>query len=212
MDKIILGLLLINPMSLYEIRSYIQRKLNSFCSDSIGSIQAALKKLMTNQEVECQESVEHGVMKKTFSITQVGIEKFKLWIASPITFSKSRDMEGSKLFFLGMAEGKVRLEMLEAYKKDLQKEQQYLQQIHEFVEATKEGVIEENVKRCEENKSLCGKLQEVSNCNNLEEIVGNIYRYQLSTLEYGLKKCAFDISWIEEMLIREKNLERRDEK
>lgn len=206
MDKIILGILLIQSMSIYELRGYIQKNLNSFCSDSMGSIQAALKKLSCNHEIECCESFEHGVTKKTFSITEEGILKFEHWIGSPVSFAKCRDIEGSKLFFLGMSSDETRMKMLQTYLNDLLAEQKHLQEIARFIEDTKDGVIERNVKRYEEDALLSEKLMEVSKKQNLEEVISNVYRYQLNTLEYGLKKCEFDIAWVRELIHRETRL------
>ena len=45
MDKIILGILMLNRMTAYEIKNVIKLSYKSICSDSLGSIQAALKKL-----------------------------------------------------------------------------------------------------------------------------------------------------------------------
>ena len=48
MENIILSILLFKPMTVYEIRMYVQRNLNTICSDSLGSIQIAIKKLINN--------------------------------------------------------------------------------------------------------------------------------------------------------------------
>ena len=45
LENIILSLILLKPMTIYEIRAYIQQNLSTVCSDSLGSIQAAIKKL-----------------------------------------------------------------------------------------------------------------------------------------------------------------------
>ena len=44
MDKLILGLLMIKHFTVYEIRQVMRQNFSSMCSDSLGSIQAALKK------------------------------------------------------------------------------------------------------------------------------------------------------------------------
>ena len=45
MDKLILGLLMIKHFTVYEIRQVMRQNFSYMCSDSLGSIQAALKKL-----------------------------------------------------------------------------------------------------------------------------------------------------------------------
>ncbi len=46
MENIILSILLIKSMTIYEMRAFIQKNLSTVCSDSMGSIQSALKKLL----------------------------------------------------------------------------------------------------------------------------------------------------------------------
>lgn len=43
MDKIILGLLMLKKLTIYELRSIIEMNFTSMCSNSMGSIQAAIK-------------------------------------------------------------------------------------------------------------------------------------------------------------------------
>ena len=60
MDKLILGLLMIKHFTVYEIRQIIRQNFTSICSDSLGSIQAALKKLSQQEAVTFSEYVEKG--------------------------------------------------------------------------------------------------------------------------------------------------------
>lgn len=46
MDKIILGILMLHRMTAYEIKNVIKNSFKSMCSDSLGSIQVALKRLL----------------------------------------------------------------------------------------------------------------------------------------------------------------------
>jgi len=66
MENIILSLLLIKSMTIYEIRLFIQQNLNTVCSDSLGSIQAAIKKLKSKNCIECREYTENGLIKNKF--------------------------------------------------------------------------------------------------------------------------------------------------
>ena len=47
MDKIILGILMLRRMTAYELRNTIRDNFKSMCSDSLGSIQVTLKKLLS---------------------------------------------------------------------------------------------------------------------------------------------------------------------
>ena len=74
MDKIILGILMLHRMTAYELRNFIKNNFKSMYSDSLGSIQAALKKLFELEMVTFEELVEKGVNKKRYSITEKGRE------------------------------------------------------------------------------------------------------------------------------------------
>lgn len=53
MDKIILGILMPRRLTAYEMRNIIRENFKSMCSDSLGSIQSALKKLVEKQLPPC---------------------------------------------------------------------------------------------------------------------------------------------------------------
>ena len=47
MEYIILSMLLCKAMTVYEIRNYIIKNLTTVCSNSLGSIQTAIKKMIS---------------------------------------------------------------------------------------------------------------------------------------------------------------------
>ena len=51
---------MIKHFTVYEIRQIIRQNFTSICSDSLGSIQAALKKLSQQEAVTFSEYVEKG--------------------------------------------------------------------------------------------------------------------------------------------------------
>ena len=91
MDKIILGILMLRRMTAYEIRNVIKNNFKSMCSDSLGSIQVALKKLFELKMVTFEEVVEKGVNKKRYAITDIGQKKLIEWIKIPIDTSKTKN-------------------------------------------------------------------------------------------------------------------------
>ena len=101
MDKIILGILMLHRMTAYELRNFIKNNFKSMYSDSLGSIQAALKKLFELEMVTFVELVEKGVNKKRYSITETGREALIEWIKIPINTSKTKNYDLGKLFFMG---------------------------------------------------------------------------------------------------------------
>ena len=88
-------------MTAYELRNFIKNNFKSMYSDSLGSIQAALKKLFELEMVTFEELVEKGVNKKRYSITETGREALIEWIKIPINTSKTKNYDFGKLFFMG---------------------------------------------------------------------------------------------------------------
>ena len=101
MDKLILGLLMIKHFTVYEIRQVMRQNFSSMCSDSLGSIQAALKKLSQQGAVTYSEYVEKGKMKKEYAITASGRILFLEWLKTPIDMSKNKNMDLGKFLFMG---------------------------------------------------------------------------------------------------------------
>ena len=102
MEYLILGLLILSPMTGYELRQFIRQNLALICSDSAGSVQTALAKLGREGFVTSSESAG-GRRKKTYSITESGRTAFSEWVAQPMQAERAKNMELSRLFFLGLA-------------------------------------------------------------------------------------------------------------
>lgn len=102
MEYLILGLLILSPMTGYELRQFIRQNLALICSDSAGSVQTALAKLGREGFVTSSESAG-GRRKKTYSITEIGQAAFSEWVAQPMQAERAKNMELSRLFFLGLA-------------------------------------------------------------------------------------------------------------
>lgn len=205
MENIILSLLLLKGMTIYEMRTYIQRNLSTVCSDSLGSIQTAIRKLLDKGYVDVREYVDKNMLKKQYNITVKGAGYFKKWIGTPMNIQKMKNMEEGKFFFLGMAPKEKRIAFIRDYIESLQEEYNKLCQIQQFVENTKDSVIETNVSRIGKDSVLTEHLLNVSEETDLEEVVRNIYDYQIYMLEYGLGRLGEDIVFYEKMLTRELN-------
>lgn len=203
MENIILSLLLIKSMTIYEMRMFIQKNLSSVCSDSLGSIQSAIKKLREKNCVSLQEYAENGVLKKEYRITTAGRKQFRDWIAMPMNLQKVKNMEEGKFFFLGMAPRETRIESIRGYIESLSTEREKLLQIQAYVQSTRETAIRTNMERICKEEKLSEHLLEVSEEENLEKVVQNIYDYQIFSLEYGLKRLQDDIAFYEGILERE---------
>ena len=69
MEYLILGLLILSPMTGYELQQFIRKNLALICSHSAGSVQTALSKLEKDGKVTASEASEGRRRKKIFSIT-----------------------------------------------------------------------------------------------------------------------------------------------
>lgn len=203
MEYIILCMLLLKKMTIYEMRTYIQRNLSTVCSDSLGSMQTTIKKLLDRGYIDVSESVENNTLKRQYSITVKGVVYFKERIGTPMNIQKMKNMEAGKFFFLGMASKEKRIAFIQSYIDDLRIEYDKLCQIHQFVENTKNTVIESNVAQISKDSVLAQHLLEVSEETTLEAVIRNIYDYQIYTLEYGLGRASEDIAFYEKILERE---------
>lgn len=203
MEYIILCMLLLKKMTIYEMRTYIQRNLSTVCSDSLGSMQTTIKKLLDRGYIDVSESVENNTLKRQYSITVKGVVYFKERIGTPMNIQKMKNMEAGKFFFLGMASKEKRIAFIQSYIDDLRIEYDKLCQIHQFVENTKNTVIESNVAQISKDSVLAQHLLEVSEETTLEAVIRNIYDYQIYMLEYGLGRASEDIAFYETILERE---------
>ena len=61
MENIILSMLIFKAMTIYEIRAYIKRNLTTVCSDSLGSIQTAIKNLIKKGYIDVKEFVDNDI-------------------------------------------------------------------------------------------------------------------------------------------------------
>lgn len=203
MENIILSLLLIKSMTVYEMKTFIRKGLTTVCSDSLGSIQSAIKKLLSKDCIIVNEYIENNLLKKEYVITDIGVEQFKGWIEVPMNLEKVRNMEEGKFFFLGMAPKEVRIKSIREYIKSMEKEKEKLYVITRLCEQTKEEVIGAHAARIEEDEELLKHLLEASRQETLHEVLGNIYDYQLYSLEYGFKRLEDDIQFYEGILKKE---------
>ena len=193
MDIIILGLLMIQNCTIYEMKKIIEKNFGSISSSSIGSMQAAVKKLLGKNMICFNESVENSVNKKVYEITHEGKEHFLSTISEPMLY-KEKNMELSKFFFMGFAPKSKRLELIAAYVSELQKELIRLEQIKSAAEIQPEF-----------NEDFISKLKE-KGADEIQSVkdVQEIAFFQLAMLDLSIAKIKFEIEWFENF---KKNIE-----
>ena len=76
MEYLLLGLLILSPMTGYELQQFIKKNLALICSHSAGSVQTALSKLEKEGKVTASEILTGKRRKKKFFITDAGRSAF----------------------------------------------------------------------------------------------------------------------------------------
>ena len=197
MDKIILGILMLHRMTAYELRNFIKNNFKSMYSDSLGSIQAALKKLFELEMVTFEELVEKGVNKKRYSITETGWEALIEWIKIPINTSKTKNYDFGKLFFMGYVSKKDQKTLIDKIIISMEEEYEALKKLKESIDADEESEeiknylltdieYKERIKNLDKGKELIENIREIS-------------KFTLATLDYGIDVTAFNIEWFKKL-------------
>jgi len=171
MDNIILGLLLLQSRTIYQLRERISQGLNLMYSSSMGSIQAAVKKLLNGGYIQYEEAVENGKYKKIYSITDRGRQEFMEWVSTPIGIQSSKNPELAKLYFMGFSAKESRETRLQEYISHLKEQYDALNAI------------------CEEAETV-----------NVPKEHRDILRYQFAAARYGKDFMKFNIGWYQKLL------------
>lgn len=171
MDYIILGLLLLKSRTIYQLRERIRQGLDLMYSSSMGSIQAAIKKLLNHGYITYEENVENGKYKKIYTITNLGERYFLAWVNSPVEVQNAKNPELAKVYFMGFADQENRKNHMEKYLFHLTEKYHALNAICEEAQ---------NINVAEENK--------------------DIFFYQFSAACYGRDFMKFNMEWFQKLI------------
>ena len=177
MDYLILGLLILSPMTGYELQKFIKNNLSLICSHSAGSVQTALSKLEKEEKVMYRESVEGKRRKKIYTITEAGRTAFSKWLSQPMQANKVKNMELSRLFFAGLAKPDERVASIKNYIEQIEKTRSILCMIREYFQQIDQ--------------------QELPAGTDWQQVL----RFQGYTLDYGIAAAEFEISWYRHLLV-----------
>lgn len=176
MEYLILGLLMLSPLTGYELQQFVRKNLALICSHSAGSIQTALAKLEKEGKITALETMEGRRRKKTFSITQAGRDAFSAWVAQPMQADKVKNMELSRLFFAGLARPEDRAAAIRDYVRQMEETRGILLGIRE------------SFRRIREQELPAGTDW------------SSVLRFQGYTLDYGIAAAEFEIGWYSRLL------------
>ncbi len=192
MDIILLGLLMLQKCTVYEMRKYIDLCFSSISSNSMGSIQSAIKKLLARNMITFNEFVENSVNKKVYEITDAGKQRFYATISSPMQY-KDKNMELSKLFFMGFTAKENWDGLIDAYINVLRDEQTALESIRTNIDSNPE-IDEAYVDGFKQNSSI-----PFEDYPDPVAYVKGIGFFQVATLSLSIDKLQFEIEWFERL-------------
>lgn len=165
MAYVILGLLLLRPMSLYDVVKAFEAGVSLFYSASSGSIKRALDTLVAQGHVEVASAEEGGRRRKTYRVTGPGEAHWRAWMLAEPT-GNLEQAALSRLHFLGLLEAGERRAVLERIEARITRDLAQL----EAIEAQVEG------------QEIPAELRDVAT-------------YQLATLDYGLASHRHALEW-----------------
>ena len=198
MKYFLLGLLMLKEMTVYQLKAMIAENFTAMCSDSMGSIQAALKNLLSNGLITCTAVKEKNVEKKYYRIKENGRKEFLMWLQNPIDMSQGKNTELGKLLFMGILPNDKRVELISAVIKNLESELTYLKQILEVnkdIEANKKELLDYYA----DNPDYAAALLSAGKSKNIAQSFSDIHKYEMLTAQHGADLVQFHIKWFKEL-------------
>lgn len=176
MDFCVLGLLMLFPHSLYDLKLAFSRSLSLFYSSSLGSIQVSVKKLLEAGLIEEHERSQKGRAKITYRITEAGREFFFSQLTTPIPAGRLEETVLARYHFLGLVGREKRVEVLRF-----------------LITAIETSLTE--------MQALKTSLDEMTIPAEWREVA----HYQIATADYGIQAHQTGLAWFKAQLEREIN-------
>lgn len=130
----ILGLLLFRDLTLYDMKSAFTQSLGLFYSASLGSLQSALRKLLSEGHIVVAREERGGRRRRTYSITDAGRREFHREIHSELPASRLEETALSRVFFLRHLESAERLSVIDRIVERLEQELEALDELDRSLE------------------------------------------------------------------------------
>ncbi|MDY0908300.1 PadR family transcriptional regulator [Microbacterium sp. CFBP9034] len=171
MQFVILGLLLLAPMSLYDLHKQFSAGPSLFYSASFGSLQRALRQLVEQGLVTATDAPDSARRRKLHSPTAEGIAAWHSWMHEPIGGAHAETAMLAKVYLLGLLEpGQERDDALAALKTSVNAALAELREVARALDA-----------------------------EDVPAPFADVFRYQRATLDYGLRSHEFALEWLNEL-------------
>ena len=172
MEYVILGLLMIEPSTIYSLNKSFEQGISLFFSPSLGSINNAVKRLIEKNLVTQKDTIENGRSKKILTITEDGEQHFIDWMYSPLDLKNLEASFLSRLFFLGLVQEN----------------------------AQKKALLEGMYASVKASKDTLDKTAETLEAMQIPEAYMGIFTYQKKVLYYGIDTHDFSLGFIERLI------------
>ncbi len=163
---------MIQSLTIYDLNQAFKQGISLFYSASYGSLQAAVKNLLQKGWIVFEEKVDTGRNKKVYSITETGKVAFYAWMLSEVPENKLEVTALAKIYFLGLIP-------------DINQKKLIVSEIMSKIQTVQEKLSEMN---------------ETINQLEIPDSYQEILRYQLKTLDYGIRSHQTAREWFQELL------------
>ena len=99
LESIILGMVLEDDLTGYDIKKFIEKGIGIFYKASFGSLYPALKKLTKNGYLITYEQPQGGRRKVFYHITEEGEKHFFEWLSAPMNIFDATNTHLAKVYF-----------------------------------------------------------------------------------------------------------------
>ena len=171
MQFVILGLLLLAPMSLYDLHKQFAAGPSLFYSACFGSLQRALRQLAMQGWVTATDAADSARRRKVHEVTPAGVEAWRAWMREPIGGANAETAMLAKVFLLGLLPAGVDRDEALA-----------------VLRASVSGALAEL-------RAVARTLDAAVVPPGYDEV----FRYQRATLDYGLRSHELAVAWLEEL-------------
>lgn len=170
MQFVILGLLLIEPLSLYDVRKRFTAGPSLFYSASFGSIQRALQKMESDGWVRVDADPESPRGRKVYAITAEGESAWRDWMVEPVSGAHAETTMLARVFLLGLLPGDERDAALAVLRDAAGTELDQLRGVARALDA-----------------------------QPVPAEYADVFRYQRATLDYGIRSNELALRWLDEL-------------
>lgn len=197
MDTIILGILMTQRLTAYEMHVIIRRNFQAMCSGSLGSIQAALKKLESQGAVTVQEVVEKNIRKRRYSITEMGRDLLLEWLRQPLDITKTKNIDLGKLLLLGFVPAAERQSLIEQTIQQLECELAELETLRQGIHEQAEQ--KQSVNRLQNDDEYQNGIRRITANDNMVKNIADIGHFYMVTLQFGIDNMIFYLNWFRKL-------------